>query len=760
VVQGERLVTWTSASTVRGELAVTWTSVHPVQGTRQLTWSSARVVQGARPITWTSRPTVVRGTRTVTWEGSRPVQGRRTVTWNVPDAWPVRVRQGQRARVPSIRSNAGQVVSAQYSHTGTRESLNLTVLGRVTPQVQLSLTVSDAGSVSVVLDGDLFQYEPRRTPTGWVTTLHGYNKAASRLGSVRLDELIPWQLSPTPLPDRRVPCAARLKPQSTSVSGIVTEAFKSAGMLLSFPARDPFTGLTFEEGTREYSTLNKTPDQVFADTYGQIGWAYVVRGQIAAALPAGGGYLSGTVRVDDLADLSQRFEAANTPSLVTATGADLLMDKPDLIQLVSSAPDPASLQRELLQEAEWFVTTATDTGETIKGFRKSLGVIVATAELTRSDVTVQETVDGQLKTRTFSRVVTGFTSTETTYDPSCTDAVIRQTTIKQSFSYTLNTDTHSRVLSGPGFIGGYEVGTPLGDETQTVFQTYSPEGYLASRTTNTQKLVSVKQENADAAPKDRGEITPNEYLDTVLSETFQPTGGGDWLRLWNLSGAQQVPLYDAESGDAVRLSTKGGAVNGGQETLDSAPPQVRCPDPCAGRKAAYPQVARRSVPDGREGQEVSRSLPFVESGQLLDSFAAGIAESLSPTVGTDATLASVQDWRPGTTLGGELDGVVESYTLDAAAGMATVKLTARKLNPTGSEALTGETGPGPYRDLVTWRLPGGVVVNHFKGVKDNVPQFDRVFVRVTGANLPNPGDELEWRRDLRFGPTATGNYGN
>ncbi len=678
-------------------------------------------------------------------------------------AMPTRLRAGQPAQQLEITSGAGNVISAQYSHTGTRESLVLTLIGDVSPQAQLDLTVHEPPypALTIRLDGDLIQFERQQTAMGKTTVLRAENKNASRLGSLRLPELIPWQLSPTPLPDRRVPCSARPKPQSIAISTVISAAFQQVNMGLAYPKGDPLSGLSWKEGEREYSTLGKTPDQVFADTYGQIGWLYVVRGQYAYLLPAGVGYRDVTVLPEHVTpDLTIRQEAANTPSLVSVAGADLLVNRPSLIALALDAPDRDSLIREVSPNIDWYITTPTSSGETIKGFRKTLGVVTYTNELTRSNVTVQETVDGQQRTRTFGSVVTGYTSTESTYDPYCLDALLRQRTIKQSFGYGLNTETHGRIFSGPGWGGSYEAGDTLADEEQTVYQTFSPEGYLASKTTITRKLASLEQKGADGPLDDRGPLQAREYLTQTLSEAFQPVGGGKWQRIWSLSGDQQLPLYDQETGDAVRLASRGGTFGSDQQLLDQAPEQVRCPDPCAEPKIAYPLVVRQMLADGREGLEVSRSLPFVDSAQALETLAQGIAESLAPTRSTDATLAAVQDWRPGASLRGSVTGVVEGFTLDASGGFATAKVSVRELLPSGSDTAKLPEGNGPWRDMVVWRLPGGVVVNHLKEIKDGVPQFDRIFVRATGANLPSPGDEIEWRKDTRFGPTATGNYGN
>ena len=762
-VQVRRAVTFTSStpkSLTRHAVFVT----RPVSRVRRhVTFTANRVRALGRLTVWSSTPSLARVARHVNWPASRLAQLRRTVSFATPANAPVTLRPGIQARQTILTSNAGPVISAQYSHSGTRESMNVTVPGRVTPQGQISLQVSDSGrSLSLSLDADLNQYETRSTPTGDVTTLHAFNRAASRLGSVRLPELIPWKLSPTPKPGRRVPCVSRPKPQEIAVNDVLSIAFQAAGMQLSSANQpDPFPGVMWKEGEREYLTLGKTPDQVFADTLGQLGWRYMVRGKIAYAVPTGGGFKDDSASRDDLiGELNLRAEAGSTPSLATLTGADLLVDKPSLIALLVEAPDAASLQRELLPTLDWYVDQNTSGGEVIKGFRKVLGRITGTAELTLSSVTVQETVNNALESRTFSRVVTGFTSTLSSYDPDCPDAMLRQRTVKQSYGYALNTTTHSGIFSGPGFIGGYEAGDPLGDEEQTILQAFSPEGYLSSRTTITKKLTSVQQLNADAAPAVRGPLVAREYLTQILSEAFQPIGGGQWLRTWSLSGGQQLPLYDTASGDAVRLATRGGTLSSGQEPMDAAPTQVRCPDPCAAQKVAYPQVLRRSLPDGREGQEVSRTLNMVNSLAALGGYMDTIAASLGPSLSTDAAVSTLHDWRPGVKLAGSLNGVVESFSLDAAAGMANIKISVRELLRVISTEAGVPPGNRVYRDQALWRLPGGIVVNHLKEVKDSVPIFVRIFVRATGANLPSPGDEVEWRDDARFGPTATGNYGN
>ncbi|GGJ65400.1 hypothetical protein [Deinococcus aquiradiocola] len=756
---------------VRGTRTADWTHapVPAARGTRAISWTTARAVQGARLATWTSARTVARGERIVGWAGPVTARGSRTVAWGVPVTATIEYRPGRRPRSTRLTSTLGLVISAQYEHTGTRETLTVTLAGQFGPVPTLDLQVQEyegatqTSSLQVVLDGDLTQTEQRRTATGYVTVLRGYNRAASRLGSVRLSELIPWRLSPTPLPDRRVPCGQRPKPQTADVRGIVSSAFQAAGMTLNFPLSDPLAGQAWKEGVREYSTSGKTPDQVWGDTYGQLGYTYTVHGRLALALPAGGSlpYQSTGVREDDLAtDLTVRREAGNTPSHLTVTAADLLMDRPNIIDLLAEAPDAASLQRELYPDIEWYVTTPTTSGETIKGFRKSAGVITYTNELTRSDVEVTETVDGIQRTRTFGRVVTGYTSTASTYDPTCPDALLQQTTVKRSYGYGINTETHGAIFSGPGWAGGYEVGDTLADESQTVTQTFSPEGYLSYRTTVTRKLVSLQQQGADGPLADRGPLTAREYVTTTLSEAYSAIGGGKFLRLWSLSGAQQLPLYDTESGDAVRLASRGGTQANGEETLDQVPAQVRCPDPCDVPKVAYPQTVKRVLSDGREGQEVTRSLPFVESASLLGGYADVIVQSLAPTTATDATLSTVRDWRPGTRLDGVITGVVEGYSLEAAAGRASARVQVREYVLTSSTADPDVDGEGPWRDMVVWRRPGGVVVNHLTGIKDGIPQFRRIFVRATGANTPSPGDEVEWRNDTRFGPTSTGNYGN
>jgi hypothetical protein len=676
---------------------------------------------------------------------------------------PLIFRKGAPQRYTGATSPKGNVISAAYTHSGTRETLTMTVEGVSAPTPDLSLNVfdSDGNTIAIQVDGDLFQYEIQQTPTGAVTVLYGENYSATRLGIVRCLEYVPWKLSPTPPPDRRVPCAARAPLQEVTVSTLVVEAFAAAGMSLAFINGDPLLGLTWKEQERDYSTAGKTPDQIFAESYGAAGYGYVVRGKTAVLLGPAESITTMALGSRDLVVGSvTRGAAANTPALVTVTGADLLVNRPDLITLALEAPDTSSLIREIAPDYEWYVTTPTADGETIKGFRKVAGQVTYTNELTRSDVTVKETVNGAEQTRLYAGVVTGYTSTTTRYDPYCTDAMIYQETVKTSFGYGLSTDTHLRAFSGPGWGGSYNVGDVLADEVQTVVQTFSAEGYLQTKSTTNKKLVTLQQVGADGPLAGRGALTAREYTTQILSESYQPLQGAKWLRIWNLSGAQQLPLYDTASGDAIRLASRGAALNNGQDVLDQAPSQVTCPDQCSPNRIAYPQTARRSIADGREGAEVTRALPFVTSRTSLEGYTSVIAASLAPTTTRDLTLAGALDIRPGVKLTGVTSGTVQSLSIDASAGFATVKVSTVELKASSSSEAPAISGNGPFRDMVLWRLPGGVVVNHLTGfTTDGTPVLSRVFVRATGANLPAPTQEIEWRDDTRFGPTATGNYG-
>jgi hypothetical protein len=740
----------------------------PVRVTHSVQASPGVLTRLAHQVRATPNATPVRLVHVVT---ARPAQLARlvhAVSARSTPGPPTVIRAGRPIRQTTITSSNGQVLSAQYSHSGTRESLVLTVVGTATPAAgtMLNVTVSETegslslGSLAISLDADPNQYEQRTTANGVTSTLYGYNKAASQLGSFRLSELIPWQLSPTPPADFRIPCAGRPTLQQVGVTDTLVRAFAQAGMSLAIPGGDPFVSQTWRERDRDYSTLNKTPDQVFADSLGQLGYTYVVRGTGAYALPPGQGFVADTVNALDLeGQPSIRAEAANAPSRIVMTGAPLLAAKVDILQLAANAPDPASLTREVSPTVDWYVTTPTAGGEVIKGFRKVLGVITSTVELILSDVTVTETVNGTPTSRTFSHVVTGFTSSSSMYDPNCSDAMIRQDTVKKTYSYTLNTQTTSQIFSGPGFGGSCDTGDTLSDESQTIFQTFSAEGYLSARVTNSTKLVSLQQTAADGPAAGRGAMQGREYLKTVLSENFAPIQGGQWLRTFSLSGAQQLPLYDATSGDAVRLTTRGGTFNSASEVLDAAPAQVRCPDPCSASLVSYPQVLTAVLPAGREGQERTSSVPMVADGAVLNTLMQNFIKASGSTVSSDVSLSAAKDWRPGVNLSGQAQGVVESFSLNASGGLAHTNLQARRrIDGVGSVVPTIPANR-EYRDQVLWRRPGGVVVNHMKAIVNGTPTFDQIFVRAAGATQPNPGDELVWRVDTRFGPTATGNYG-
>lgn len=705
---------------------------------------------------------------------------------------PVEVIVGTLPVTATVTTNAGQPLSVEYTDDGTGPTMTVTAFTRpggsaLTAQFSFSGPSGKAGreggplealpptslqgyevrssSRAVTLDLD-DQYQ-RDDGTG-VYTLRGYSKAAVRLNSLKLPELVSFALAPTPRPKPTTPCNERPKPQRAFVSGVVAQALQAAGVTLSFErAGDPLAGQEWVEWEKPYSTKGKTPAQVLEDTYYAVGWQgslqLIGSNAVLYLYPPGGslGDMSvnndTTIRGGSTARVSAQF-----PAVVDVQGVDVKDDLPDLKALVGGAPDPAAYDREVQREAQWYEnTSAPDGGEIVTSYFKTLGRITATSRVTRQDVTVQEAVDGESTSRTFTGVLTGWETTDLAFSPACPDMLLRQRTVKRSWGYGVGTELTTVNVSAIAYYAALPAGDPLDTETEVIEQTWNPEGWLQSRVTKTRKVTSVKQDNAEGAPDERGPMQAHEFVDRILSERWYPEGTG-WVREWEESGGQPVPLFDAESLDAVRLAYRATTLTSGREKLDSAPPMTKCVDVCAKRKRAVPNILRLTAQEGRSGTEVQRSITFTDKRDLLRWAALNHMALLAPRDEVRRTFMGVPNIRAGTRAlnGGSNLGIAQDVNISASGGSLTTSVTFHQRALVSAEE-TVKVPEAPYRDLVIYRQPGGVTVQHFTGRFDGggKPEFRDVFVRVSGGQYPALLDELEWVDDPRYGPTATGNYG-
>ncbi|MFC6662983.1 hypothetical protein [Deinococcus multiflagellatus] len=578
---------------------------------------------------------------------------------------PVDVIQGVRPLVVTAESPLGPLISADYSDDGSGPTATLVLPGEVIPAagapVRVTLTSQGhsgkAGAISgppgapkprarqnyefvtarteiqLALDD---QYEVSDARGAVQTTLRAYTPAATSLGTVRLPELVPFMLTPTPRPTRDTPCAARLQLQTAPVGSIVRQAVAAAGLSLTVVGGDPLAGEHWTEFEMPYSTKGKSPQQVLDDTYLAVGYRPVIRreGSVTRLLLLPPGITEGDVQVSGdqvISGGTRRRESGHFPASVTVTGADLLVPLPELATLIELAPDPEAFEQAIQPNKAWSkIDPIPDgKGEVITGYHRVNGQLVGVYRATVQSFSVQEQVDGKTVDVDFSNVLTSLEETETTYHPTCTDMLLRQFTRKRSWSYTVATRTRTEIIGRYGYLGAAAVGDLLGDEIEVLEQHWSPEGWLRAKLQRSTKLTSVKQSEPEGELKDRGPVKPHEYLERVRIENYLPDGLS-WVMLWQETGNIPVVLYDEDSLEPVRVTLRGGTITSGMEKMDAAPPSVRCPDPCAVRKRALPNSVRVTSPQGKQGTEVTRTVSWTRDRAKLEEYARMVMQSLAP----------------------------------------------------------------------------------------------------------------------------------
>ncbi|GGL18240.1 hypothetical protein [Deinococcus radiotolerans] len=704
---------------------------------------------------------------------------------------PVQVIYGAQPVTVTAQTSAGPALIVTYADDEGSPTGTVTLPGTALPggpTLTLDVTTTGAeGEVGTapntrpyrvrtrrarrVLDID-DQYEIQDAPGAETITVRGFTRAATRLGSVRLPELVGFMASPTPRANRRVPCSARPRPQTQAVSSVVAQAVRAAGLTLSFGRyADPLAGEVWTEWRTPYSTRGKSPQAVLQDTYLAIGWHPVIQ-RIGAAshilflLPPGGDLgLADVSAFEVQAGGSRRRETAQLPATVTVKGADHLVDLPTLTDVIQLAPNPQTFEREVYPDIQWFITTPSSggEGESTTGYNKVGGQIIGTYTTAVQDLTVTEQVAGKLETRDFGKVLISEESTDRTYDPYCKDQLTSEETRKTSWGYTASTKTTSKIVGRYGFLSVYPTGDLLGDEIQRTDQFWHEEGWVQARAIYTKKLTSTKQVNAEGALKDRGPLQAFEYVERLRLERYFYDGQSWWME-WSESGGQPIPVYDADSFEAVRMGVRGGTVTSGSVPMDAQPPTSRCPDPCATRKRAVPNVVRLEVQGGREGTDVERTVTWTEDRAALARYGRWVAQDLARRVTSTRTLLSVPDLHVGARVtpdgGLTQGGLVQSTSFEVRGGGGSSSLTLRSSEPVVTTAVPYKPDDPARRDIVLFRQQGGVTVDAFTGEwNGNTPIFKPVFVQVAGTQYPKPLDELEWVDDPRYGPTATGNYG-
>lgn len=739
-------------------------------------------VSRALTTTARTRPAVERSLQT--WAGTHPQPVERslmtTANTLVPSAPPVLDPGPERPNVEylvggpvmeytqQLTGLPGDVLDWEYSHTGPHEELRVTVTGQhglELPKALLRATgTARWADGSRTLLGQLpnrqfvaLGQEPDVDVGADQTTFVFRNDFNQKLRGVRLPELIPWKLSPTPAATSG-DCTARPR-QALNISALVYQVLQRNVDPHFALVSDPLLNAYWIEEQIDFSTLNLTPQGLWDATYGLLGmelhlWPQQTGVKLVGRFvqPANEGSPSPAIAARWPASRTERREHLQTPTRLTVTGApaatELSFGK--LMQWVGSDPARDEIARAIGPDSEWFESTSADTGETRRGYRKSKGQLVAQVELTTGDVTAKETVDGKEKSKTFSKVALSYSSLRTTFDPNCADRPLFQQTENRTYAYTPFTTLGTVTVAGPGIFTSVPGGdlVTAGDSAtgETVFTAfgYSTQGYLNWKQTTAKRLGSLQQENAEDDPKKRGKLLSKEWLTDITTESWMLTGAGRWVHTVQRSVQSLVPVYDKDSGEPVRTSTVTRSLPPVIEITDQAPPTYRCPDGCL-RVVQDPTGAVFTSGDAGFGVEQNVSLPFLKPAEL-------------PVVGRrlmedrwHRQVRSLELPYPlGVVPGSPLDGGwVRDLKIKGSPSSVSMSVTVAQFDTLFGQPVAGdvyllETNQGS--SIMLAGRPGGARVRLVKGWDPNagVAIAEDAFVAFRTGFPPTPGDEINW----------------
>lgn len=663
----------------------------------------------------------------------------------------------------SVTGLPGAVLSWEYSHTGASEELSVTVAGRyglATPTATLR-----AVSVLVDMDGEerpldtlgprTFReigQEPEVNVGEDTTTFHFKNSFDRSLRGVKLPELIPWQLNPTP---RSTGACVDRPRQRKSVGTLVREALHRHVDPLFTLEDDPLAGAEWIEDERDFSTRNLSPQALWDQTYGLLGMVLHVRpsgsgvslvGRWPQPVHTGGG---GEAPASLVTSRVERRELLQTPGSVTLRGAPYptLLNTAALLNLVGADPARMEIERAVQPDGEWYETPGSaDTTTTRRGFRKARGQLVETVEVTTGEVTARETIEGKEVIRPFWTVMLGYKHVRTVYDPACPDRPLFQQTTTHAWGYTPSTQTTGFSVAGPGIFGSYTAGDLTASEETTTTFLYSPQGWLSGKVTSSRRLGSLSQEGAEDEPKLRGPLTAREYVTSVRTESWRPTGSGRWLYDPGTSGQTLVPVYDAASGEAIRTVAVTRATPNPPEITDASPPSYRCADPaCPKQMLDDTGVVLTSGDAGfAEGAEIS--LPFLPPARL-ESVGRRVLASQWWRIVTTFELPYALGTPVGSAWGG---GLVREVRVSGSSQGVTSSVTVARLDPLMPVAYRMDgirTDPTRGRATMLAGTPGGARVRLVKGWDPQAgkPDVEDGFVAFRTGFPPSPGDEIEWQ---------------
>lgn len=666
----------------------------------------------------------------------------------------------------------GPVLSWDYSHNGQDEELTAVVrglFGTSTPTVLLSAeALTGAGSTLARLPTRTFQQmgqEPQEDVGGYRTTFRFREGMDTMLKRAVLPELINWKLNPTPDPCLTVR-------QTQNISSLVRNIMRDFG---NFTLElDPLIDSHFEEGRKEFSTEGLSPMDVWNATYGTLGMGlYLASGGQALTFigrfadpidTRSGPYIS----ADWITELSQGRELLQMPVDLTLKGADqpLPLKPQAILELLAGDPALGEVARELLPEQEWYdPIESAGTARTQRGYRKSGGQMVSTLEITTDDIEVRETVDDKPYFRLWNGVATGYKRSDTTYDALCPGRPLREVTESKTWAFDAQTQGGRFQSYGPGLYHSLNVGDLVSDERTVTTYRYSPQGYLAAKTTATRRLASLKQESAEDAPEKRGPLEGREYVVTTQTEQWQPIGGGRWLYTPGVSGQTLVPVYDAETGEAIRTASVARSSPDAPRITDQAPSSYDC-DACEIKDILDPTGVVFRVGDAGFADPLEVSIAFLSPESLIAVGQVILARDWGRLV-TNLSVPLPLGYFPGTWVSfgeGQDAGRVRELRMGQQEGDTKIvtQLTLSrpdyllgKPNQARRDNLLADDNAG--RAVMLAGRPGGALARIVRGWDAEAvqPVLDNGFIAFRTGFPPRPGDEIEWKM-VRGQREATG----
>lgn len=654
----------------------------------------------------------------------------------------------------------GTVTSWAYGMTDTQETLDVTVdglFGTAQPTVTLTASVTQGGRNPVGLPTRAFRVfgqEPQLDLAAHTTTFRFVNSFAQDLRGVKLPELIPWVENPSP------PACPPVR-QRKGVSALVVLTFKTYLHPQFALADDPLRDEEWVEGLTNFSTRDLTLQGLWDATYGLLGMVIGLERDGTGIRPVGrwpqpATLTLGPAVVDSMHRVTrtEARELLQTPSRLTVRGADDLteLDAAGLLELVG-AGDPAyeEIVKEVAPDGEFIEEdTFIGTARTRHGWRKAAGQVVNDLQVVTDTIRVQETVDGVVRVREFPNVATGFIQTTTTFDPQCPTRPILQVSRTREWAYSLSTVTGNYQTLGPGIYAFLTTGDLTASEDTVTTYTYSPQGHRLTETKRTRVLASLTQQGAEAEVQNRGPLQGREFTATVESTRWIAAGGGKWRRITIPSRQSLLPVYDAESGEAVRTASVTRTLPVPPVITDEAPPSFEC-GPCGAvyyRDLLDPTGVVLRSGDAGFAEEREVSVPFLKAASLIPVARQLMTQNWHRVVTTDSYHLPFPV-TPGTLTA---DGLVREVRMTGKPGVVESTVTCARIDDlyggpgvaavedwraarTEGKALmlTGANGGARARVVTGWKVTQGEA------------DVEDAFIRFRTGSPPRPGDELDWR---------------